>query len=158
LIYGLIHSDSPQIAAGGVPLILAIAFSIVLLGGVLQALFGLVKLGSLIKFAPQPVMAGFQNAAALLLFLVQLGNVCGFDHNVPFMQVPAHLAEIKPLSVLIAAITFEAMWNARKIVPKVPPLLVGIVLGCALYYLCGWPVSAPNSARSLRARSRQRSN
>ncbi|MGD0418680.1 MAG: SulP family inorganic anion transporter [Xanthobacteraceae bacterium] len=136
LIYGLIHSDSPQIAAGGVHLILAIAFSVVLFGGVLQALFGLVKLGSLIKFAPQPVIAGFQNAAALLLFLVQLGNVCGFDHNVPFMQVPAHLAEIKPLSVLIAAITFAAMWNARRIVPKVPPLLVGIVLGCALYYLC----------------------
>jgi sulfate permease, SulP family len=136
LIYGLIHSDSPEIAAGGVPLILAITFLVVLLGGVLQALFGLVKLGSLIKYAPQPVMAGFQNAAALLLFLVQLGNVCGFDHNVPFTQVPAHLAEIKPLSVLIAAVTFAAMWNARKIVPKVPPVLVGIVLGCALYYLC----------------------
>jgi SulP family sulfate permease len=136
LIYGLVNSDSPEIAAGGVPLILAIVFSIILLGGVLQALFGLVKLGSLIKFAPQPVMAGFQNAAALLLFLVQLGNVCGFDHNVPFMQVPAHLAEIKPVSVLIAAITFAAMWNGRKFVPKVPPVLVGIVLGCTLYYFC----------------------
>jgi sulfate permease, SulP family len=136
LIYGLVHSNSPEIAAGGVPLILAIVFSVILLGGVLQALFGLVKLGSLIKFAPQPVMAGFQNAAALLLFLVQLGNVCGFDHNVPFMQVPAHLAEIKPLSVLIAAITFAAMWNGRRIVPKVPPVLVGIVLGCTLYYFC----------------------
>jgi SulP family sulfate permease len=136
LIYGLVHSDSPEIAAGDVPLILAIVFSVILLGGVLQALFGLVKLGSLIKFAPQPVMAGFQNAAAMLLFLVQLGNVCGFDHNVPFMQVAAHLAEIKPLSVLIAAITFAAMWNGRRIVPKVPPVLVGIVLGCTLYYFC----------------------
>ena len=28
------------------------------------------------------------------------------------------------------------MWNARKIVPKVPPILVGIVLGCVLYYFC----------------------
>jgi SulP family sulfate permease len=136
LIYGLVHSDAPEIATGGTPLILAIAFSVILLGGVLEALFGLVRLGTLIKFAPQPVMAGFQNAAALLLFLVQLGNVCGFDHNVPFTQVPAHLAEIKPLSVAIAVITFAAMWNARKFVPKVPPMLVGIVLGCALYYAC----------------------
>jgi SulP family sulfate permease len=136
LIYGLVHSDAPAIAAGGVPLILAIAFAVILLGGVLEALFGLVRLGTLIKFAPQPVIAGFQNAAALLLFLVQLGNVCGFDHNVPFMQVPAHFASIKPLSVIIAAITFAAMWNAKKIVPKVPPMLVGIVLGCALYYFC----------------------
>ncbi len=136
LIYGLVHSDAPEIAAGGTPLILAIAFSVILLGGILQALFGLVRLGTLIKFAPQPVMAGFQNAAALLLFLVQLGNICGFDHNIPFTQVPAHLAEIKPLSVAIAVITFAAMWNARKFVPKVPPMLVGIVLGCALYYAC----------------------
>ncbi len=140
LIYGLVHSGAPEIAAGGVPLVLAIAFSVVLLGGVFEALFGFVRLGTLIKFAPQPVMAGFQNAAAALLFLVQLGNICGFDHNIPFTQVSAHLAEIKPLSVAIAAVTFAAMWNAKKIlpqklVPKVPPLLLGIGLGSALYYL-----------------------
>src|SRR6202044_1682350 len=118
LIYGLVHSDSEAIAAGGTPFILAIAFAVMMLGGVLEALFGPVKLGTLIKFAPQPVMAGFQNAAAALLFLVQIGNVCGFDHNVPFMKVPALWTSIKPLSVLLAAITFTAMWNARKFVPK----------------------------------------
>jgi sulfate permease, SulP family len=135
LIYGLVHSDAPAIAAGGVPSILAIAFSVVLLAGALQALFGLVKLGTLIKFAPQPVMAGFQNAAAALLFLVQLGNACGFDRSIPFTQVPLHLSSIKPLSVVIAAITFAAMWNARKVLPKIPPILVGIGVGCVLYYL-----------------------
>ena len=114
LIYGLVHSDSEAIAAGGTPFILAIAFAVMMLGGVLEALFGLVKLGTLIKFAPQPVMAGFQNAAAALLFLVQIGNVCGFDHNVPFTQVPEHLAAIKPLSLVIAAITVATMWNAQK--------------------------------------------
>jgi sulfate permease, SulP family len=136
LIYGLVHSEAPAIVAGGVPFILAIAFSIILLGGVLQTLFGLVKLGTLIKFAPQPVMAGFQNAAAALLFLVQLGNVCGFDRNIPFTQVPQHLSSIKPLSVVIAAITFATMWNARKVLPKVPPIFVAIAVGCAPYFLC----------------------
>ena len=132
LIYGLVHSQSPEIAAGGTPFILAISFAVLMLGGLLEALFGLIKLGTLIKFAPQPVMAGFQNAAAALLFLVQIGNVCGFDHNVPFTQVPQHLAAIKPLSLAIAAITFATMWNARKLLPKVPPIIVAIVLGCAL--------------------------
>jgi sulfate permease, SulP family len=136
LIYGLVHSDSRGIAAGGTPFILAIAFSVMMLGGVLEALFGLIKLGTLIKFAPQPVMAGFQNAAAALLFLVQIGNVCGFDHNVPFTQVPQHLDAIKPLSLAIAVITFVTMWNARKLLPKVPPIIVAIVLGCALYFFC----------------------
>ena len=65
----------------GVSATLLVFFAIILLGGVFQALFGLLRLGSLIKFAPHPVMAGFQNMAAVLLFLVQLGNVLGFDHN-----------------------------------------------------------------------------
>jgi sulfate permease, SulP family len=136
LIAGLVRSDAAGIAAGGKPFILAVAFTVVLLGGALQALFGLVRLGTLIKFAPHPVMAGFQNAAALLLFLVQLGNICGFDRNVPFMQVPQHLDGIKPLSLAIAAATFAAMWNARKVVPQIPPILVGIAVGIVLYYGC----------------------
>src|SRR5271163_35863 len=136
LIYGLVHSGAPEIAAGGAPLILAIAFSVVLVGGVFEALFGLMRLGTLIKFAPQPVMAGFQNAAAALLFLVQLGNICGFDHNIPFTHVHQHLAEIKPLSLAIAAITFATMWNARKLLSKIPPILVAIAVGCVLYFVC----------------------
>jgi sulfate permease, SulP family len=134
-VYGLVHSDTPAIVAGGAPLVLAIAFSVVLLAGAIEALFGFVKLGTLIKFAPQPVMAGFQDAAAALLFLVQLGNVCGFDHSVPFAQVPQHLASVKPLSLAIAAITFAAMWKAPKLTRKVPPIIIGVGTGCILYYL-----------------------
>jgi len=136
LIFGLVHSDAPAIRAGGTPFILAIAFLVLLLGGVLEALFGIVKLGTFIKFAPQPVMAGFQNAAAALLFLVQLGNVSGFDHNVPFTQVAQHLAEVKPLSLLIAAITFATMWKSRIVLPKIPPIIVAILVGWTLYLLC----------------------
>jgi len=47
---------------------LLVFFAIILLGGLFQALFGLMRWGSLIKFAPHPVMAGFQNMAAMLLF------------------------------------------------------------------------------------------
>ena len=48
---------------------------------------GLLRLGTLIKFAPHPVMAGFQNMAAVLLFLVQLGNVLGYDRVIGFTHV-----------------------------------------------------------------------
>ena len=65
-------------AAPSVSATLLVFFAIVLLGGLFQALFGILRLGSLIKFAPHPVMAGFQNMAAVLLFLVQLGNVLGY--------------------------------------------------------------------------------
>src|SRR3984957_3350705 len=111
LIFGLAHASEPASAAGGPPLVLAVVLSIVLFVGAFESLFGVIKLGTLIKFTPQPVMAGFQNAAAALLFLVQLGNICGFDRTVSFIEVPQHFNSIKPLSLAIAATTFAAMWN-----------------------------------------------
>src|ERR1700727_3526694 len=39
LIFGLAHSDEPAIRAGGAPLVVAIAFSIVLLAGAFESLF-----------------------------------------------------------------------------------------------------------------------
>ena len=135
LLYNLVHSDAEVLRGGNVHLIVLAFFSIILLGGVFQALFGLVRLGSLIRFTPHPVMAGLQNAAAALLFLVQLGDVCGFDHNIPFKAVFGHLAEVKPLSLAVALITFVVMWKARVITTKIPPLLVGLGIGTVLYFV-----------------------
>lgn len=87
LLYSLVHSEAPALKSASVATVLLIFFSTMLLGGAFQALFGLVRLGSLIKYAPHPVMAGFQNMAAVLLFLVQLSNVLGYDHTISFTQV-----------------------------------------------------------------------
>jgi MFS superfamily sulfate permease-like transporter len=134
LLYSLLHRSpvtdgEPEIAAT-----LLVFFAIVLLGGLFQALFGLLRLGSLIKFAPHPVMAGFQNMAAVLLFLVQLGNVLGFDHNVRFTRVFSVIGQARPLSLVVAVLTFAAMWNARRIATKVPPVLIGLGGGVVAYY------------------------
>ena len=51
LLYGLVHSDAEIIKDGGVPLALAILFSVILLGGVFQTVFGLIGIGTLIRFA-----------------------------------------------------------------------------------------------------------
>jgi MFS superfamily sulfate permease-like transporter/CRP-like cAMP-binding protein len=134
LLFQLVHSDAAFLRSGGTPMVLVVFFFIILLGGALQFLFGLSRLGTVIKFTPHPVMAGFQNAAALLLFLVQLGNICGFPRNVPYTAVFRQLDAARPLSVLVAAVTGVTMWNAKKFLPKAPPMLVGLALGIALYY------------------------
>ncbi len=134
LLYSLLNSDRADAAMPGVSSTLVVFFAIVLLGGLFQALFGLMRLGTLIKFAPHPVMAGFQNMAAVLLFVVQLGNVLGFDDSIGFTRVFSHMGSAHPLSILVAVVTFAAMWNARRITTKVPPLLVGLGVGVAVYY------------------------
>src|SRR3954466_1379521 len=135
LLYSLLHRDLGGGGEPSVPATLLVFFAIILLGGVFQALFGLMRLGTLIKFAPHPVMAGFQNMAAVLLFLVQLGNVLGFEHNVRFTRVFGALDEARPLSLLVAALTFAAMWHARRMTTKMPPLLIGLGVGIVAYYL-----------------------
>jgi len=134
LLHSLVASNVAGLRDGGLHVVILAFFAIILLGGALQALFGVMRLGSLLRFTPHPVMAGLQNAAAALLFLVQLGNVCGFDRNIPFTAVAEHLTEVKPVSVAIALVTFLVMWNARAVTTKVPPLLVGIGIGTALYF------------------------
>jgi SulP family sulfate permease len=133
LLNSLMHSGASPVPS--VSAVLALFFAIILLGGLLQALFGLMQLGTLIKFTPHPVMAGFQNMAAALLFLVQIGNVLGFDRSVGFTHVFSSLGSARPLSVLVAALTFVAMWHARKLTTRAPPLLFGLGCGIAAYYL-----------------------
>ncbi|HEV7412860.1 MAG TPA: SulP family inorganic anion transporter [Casimicrobiaceae bacterium] len=134
LLYGLAHSDAPVVRSGGLPLTLAVIFSIIMLGGVFQLLFGLVRLGTLIKFTPHPVMAGFQNAAAILLLLVQLGNVLGFDRSMPFVEALQHVDQAKPLSVLIAILVFVSMRRSKSLLPSVPSPLAGLAVGTVVYY------------------------
>lgn len=49
-------------------------FATVVLMGVLQFLFGALKLGKLIKMVPYPVMLGFVNGLAIVIFIAQLGQ------------------------------------------------------------------------------------
>ena len=137
LLYGLAHSSAPVLKSGGLPLTLAALFSIILLAGVFQTLFGLTRFGTLIRFIPQPVMSGFQNAAALLLLLIQLGNVFGFDRTTTFVQALKDVEHARPLSVLIAAVAMVAMWQAARVLRRIPALLVGLGVGTVLYYALG---------------------
>lgn len=49
-------------------------FAAVLLAGLLQILAGILKLGKFIRIVPHPVMLGFVNGLAIVIFLAQLGQ------------------------------------------------------------------------------------
>lgn len=48
-----------------------------ILTGVLQIIFGVCKIGKLMKFIPRPVMTGFVNSLAILIFTAQLTHFVG---------------------------------------------------------------------------------
>ena len=47
-------------------------FAATILTGILQVIFGLFKLARFMKYIPRPVMVGFLNALAILIFMAQL--------------------------------------------------------------------------------------
>ncbi|MBL4827817.1 MAG: SulP family inorganic anion transporter [Spongiibacteraceae bacterium] len=49
-------------------------FAAVILAGVLQMIAGILKLGKFIRMVPHPVMLGFVNGLAIVIFLAQLGQ------------------------------------------------------------------------------------
>jgi SulP family sulfate permease len=55
----------------------AYVFAAALLTGVIQILFGWRKLGRYMRFVPRPVMVGFVNALAILIFMAQLPQLAG---------------------------------------------------------------------------------
>ena len=62
-------------------------FATTILTGILQILFGMLKLGKQIKFVPRAVMVGFVNALAILIFMAQLPQLQGASWIVYVMVV-----------------------------------------------------------------------
>ena len=114
---------------------LGILFLVVFVGGLFQAAFGAFRLGTLVKYIPSPVMAGFQNAGAILIFFGQVDPMLGFRRHVPLLTLPEHLGALQPMTLLVGLITALAVWHARRFTRTVPPPIVGLLAGTAAYYL-----------------------
>ena len=113
---------------------LAFIVLVVTCAGVFQALFGMLRLGDVIRYIPSPVMSGFQNAVALLLLVAQVNALFGFRKPVPLLSVPWHVAQIQPLTLAVGAVTILVIWYGPGLTRRVPPPIAGLVAGTALYH------------------------
>jgi sulfate permease, SulP family len=105
-----------------------------MLAGILLVIFGLLKLGSLIKFIPRPVVIGFTAGIAVIIFTGQIGNFTGIqaEQEEGFllkMQALAAAADtINIYSLIVASVSLAAILLTPRILPKVPGALVGLIL------------------------------
>ena len=56
---------------------LSTAFSVVILAGLFQILFGKLGIGRFIKLVPQPVVSGFMTGIGIIIIIIQIGPVLG---------------------------------------------------------------------------------
>lgn len=99
-------------------------FAAVLLAGLIQILAGVLKLGKYIRIVPHPVMLGFVNGLAIVIFLAQLGQFKVLDSA--GMSVWMQGSTLYIMGGLII-MTMLIMHFLPKITTAVPAGLVAIV-------------------------------
>lgn len=135
VLHSLLRSSVPELAALTPGMVLVLAFLMVFLAGAFQALFGVLRWGSLVKYIPAPVIAGFQNAAAILIFASQLNAMLGLKQGVPLLNLELHAGALQPLTLGLGILTCWLILRGARITKKVPPTLLGLIGGVLTYHL-----------------------
>ncbi|MBP2197251.1 SulP family inorganic anion transporter [Pantoea cypripedii] len=110
----------PMVHAHGVEYILPA----VVMGGVIQILFGLAGMARMMRYIPRSVMIGFVNALGILIFFAQVPHVWGQSG----------------LVWVLFAVTLAIVLLLPKVLKSVPSPLVAIVVVTAVALLLGYRV------------------
>ncbi|MCC6476653.1 STAS domain-containing protein [bacterium] len=115
------------------------------LAGILLIVFGRLKLGSVIKFIPQPVIAGFTSGIALIIFVSQVQDFLGLkmeSASANFMEkigaLTVSLGTVNPSALIIAGASVFVLITWRKVSRVIPGpfvVLVGATVAAALLKL-----------------------
>ncbi|MEP7056751.1 MAG: SulP family inorganic anion transporter, partial [Caldimonas sp.] len=126
------------LAAVGSPQYIQLALAVTVLVGVMQWLIGALRLGGLANFISPSALHGFTSGASALIALHALTDLLGLAappvHGTPALL--AHLARnfgaAVPAALLVAAFTFAAVLLVRRLLPRWPAMLIGLVGATAL--------------------------
>ena len=113
----------PDITTQG---ILKYVFAVVIVAGIIQILAGVFRLGKFIRLVPQPVIFGFVNGLAIIIFMAQFKTfyVRGTDNLIP--QTPFLIM------IGLVLLTMLIIWGLPKLTKAIPSSLVAILVVSAL--------------------------
>lgn len=104
-------------------------FATVILAGILQITAGILRLGKLMRLVPHPVIFGFVNGLAIIIFMSQLDQ---------FKDTSGNWLTGTPLYVLsgLVVLTMFIIWGLPKISKVIPASLVAIltIFGLVVYF------------------------
>ena len=107
-----------------------------LMAGVFLILFGLLRLGTIIKYIPYPIIVGFTSGIAVTIFTTQVKDLLGMNIAGP---VPAdfierwiayfqNLSGIDPWSTAVGLTSVAIIATAPKLSKRVPGSLIAIIV------------------------------
>lgn len=106
--------------------ILNYVFATVIIAGVLQIGAGLLRLGKFIRLVPHPVMFGFVNGLAIIIFMAQFPNF--------YQKGTDSLLSTTPFLIMLGLtlLTMLIIWGLPKLTKAIPSSLVAIVVVSAI--------------------------
>jgi len=118
-----------------------------LMAGVMLIAAGFMKLGTYVKYVPYPVVTGFTAGIAVIIFTSQVGDILGLQLENPpaafaerWALYAARVGDTQLATLGLALGTLALMLGLRRISPKIPFFLIGIVAATATAMLAGLPV------------------
>jgi SulP family sulfate permease len=121
---------------------LAMAFTVVMMAGLLQMAFGFFKLGHYVTMMPYTVVSGFMSGIGIILIILQLGpflgqaapggGVLGTLESVPELVSNINIAETILAIITLALIIFTPKKLTRYIPPQLLALIVGTIIAIFL--------------------------
>lgn len=123
-----------------------------ILAGILLIIFGILKLGVLLKYIPHPLIVGFTSGIALVIFSTQIKDALGLDiEKTPSEFIHKwsvyweHLSSFNPYALGITLTTILITVYFKKITTKIPGSFVAILFVTILVQLTQAPVSTIES-------------
>lgn len=122
----------------------------VILMGIIQIGAGLLKLGRFVRLIPHPVMMGFVNGLAIVIFIAQVKmfshkeletSISGVKN---YINIPMHGTELYIMLGLVA-LTMGIIWGLPKITKKIPAALTAILVTTLIVVFAGLDVSTVGS-------------
>jgi len=123
-------------------------FAAVVLTGVIQMLAGVFKLGMFIRMVPYPVMLGFVNGLAIVIFLAQLGQFKVLDSNGVHQWMQG---ETLYWMIGMVVLTMTIIHYLPKLTRAIPASLAAILLVSGLVIVLDIPI--PNVIDYVRSES-----
>lgn len=125
-----------------------VAFTVVMMGGLFQILFGLLKFGRYINLVPYPVISGFMSGIGCIIIILQFAPLVGQATPegavlVVLAALPALLSQPDLAALALGLLTFGIVCSIpRRIRLVLPPPLVALVVGTLVgaLWLRGVPV------------------
>lgn len=145
-VVSLLTSTSLEpLATSGSQEYIAYAILLALLVGAFQFSLGLLRLGLVVNFISHPVVNGFSNAAALIIATSQLPKLFGVHVD----KAPQHYETIYNTMIaawhhthwptlLMASLAFAIMYGLKRISPRIPNVLVAVVVTTVLSWALGF--------------------